>query len=83
MHLFTPVSEKTRPALSETFQDFGFFFDVNQTVTIASNFGGNEPIRFHPAISVFRLALKAFTLEILVRNLNLPCFIKNITKLEN
>ena len=83
MHLFTPVSDKTRPTLSETFQDFGFFFDVNQTVTIASNFGGNGPIRFHPAISVFRLALKAFTLGILVRNLNLPCFIKNITKVES
>ena len=25
------------PALSKTFQDFGFFFGVNQTVTIASN----------------------------------------------
>ena len=81
MHLFTPVSDKTRPALSETFQDFGFFFDVNQTVTIASNVGGNRPIRFHPAISVFLLALK--TLGIQVRNLNLPCFSKKITKLES
>ena len=32
----TAVSDNTRPALSETFQDFGFFYDVNQTVTIAS-----------------------------------------------
>ena len=31
------VSDNTRPALSKTFQDFGFFFDVNQTVTIASS----------------------------------------------
>ena len=27
----------TRSASSKTFQDFGFLFDVNQTVTIASN----------------------------------------------
>ena len=33
----TAVSDNTRPALSKTFQDLGFFFDVNQTVTIASN----------------------------------------------
>ena len=26
----------TRPALSKTFQDFGFFCDVNQTVPVAS-----------------------------------------------
>ena len=32
----TAVSDNTRPALSKTFQDFGFFYDVNQTVTIAS-----------------------------------------------
>ena len=31
------VSVKTRPALSKTFQDFRFFFHVNQTVTMASN----------------------------------------------
>ena len=34
---FTAVSDNTRPASSKTFQDFGFLFDVNQTVTIASN----------------------------------------------
>ena len=33
----TAVSDNMRPALSKTFQDFGFFFDVNQTVTIAIN----------------------------------------------
>ena len=33
----TAVSDNTRPALSKTFQDFGLFFDVNQTVSIASN----------------------------------------------
>ena len=33
----TAVSANTRPALSKTFQDFGFFFDVNKTVTIAIN----------------------------------------------
>ena len=43
----TAVSEKTIPALSKTCQDFGFFFDVNQTVTRASdpflsNKGGNN-----------------------------------------
>ena len=32
----TAVSDNTRPALSKTFQDSGFFYDVNQTVTIAS-----------------------------------------------
>ena len=41
------VSDNTRLALPKTFQDFGFFFDVNQTVTIASspclsNKGGNN-----------------------------------------
>ena len=34
---FTAVLDNTRPALSKTFQDIGFFFDVNQTVTMASN----------------------------------------------
>ena len=34
---FTAVLDSKRPALSKTFQDFGFFFDVNQTVTMASN----------------------------------------------
>ena len=42
----TAVSDNTRPALSKTFRDFGFFYDVNQTVTIAStmfvNKGGNN-----------------------------------------
>ena len=33
----TDVSDNTRPALSKTFRDFGFFFDVNQTITIAYN----------------------------------------------
>ena len=33
----TAVSDNTQPALSKTFQDFGFFFDVNQTFTTASN----------------------------------------------
>ena len=32
----TAVSDNTQPALLKTFQDFGFFYDVNQTVTIAS-----------------------------------------------
>ena len=32
----TAVSDNAQPALSKTFQDFGFFFDVNKTVTIAS-----------------------------------------------
>ena len=32
----TAVSDNTRPALSKTFQGFGFFYDVNQIVTIAS-----------------------------------------------
>ena len=32
----TAFPDNTRPALSKTFQDFGFFFDVNKTVTIAS-----------------------------------------------
>ena len=32
----TAVSDNTRPALSKAFEDFGFFYDVNQTVTIAS-----------------------------------------------
>ena len=36
-HFFTAVSDNMRPALSKTFQDFGFFFDVNETVTIAIN----------------------------------------------
>ena len=35
--VLTAVSDNTRPALSNTFQNLGFFFDVNQTVTIASN----------------------------------------------
>ena len=35
-HFFTAVSDNTRPALSKTFQDFGFFCDVNQIVTVAS-----------------------------------------------
>ena len=35
-HFFTAVSDNTRPALSKTFQDFGFFSDVNQIVTVAS-----------------------------------------------
>ena len=34
---FTAVSDNTPPVSSKTFQDFGFFFDVNQTVTIAFN----------------------------------------------
>ena len=33
---FTAVLNNTRPALSKAFQDFGFFCDVNQTVTLAS-----------------------------------------------
>ena len=33
----TAVSDNTLPALSKTFQDFGFFFDVNQNVTMAPN----------------------------------------------
>ena len=32
----TAVSDNTPPTLSKTFQDFGFFCDVNQTVTVAS-----------------------------------------------
>ena len=35
-HCFTAVSDNTRPALSKTFQDLGFFCDVNQIVTVAS-----------------------------------------------
>ena len=35
--IFKAVSDNKRPALSNTFQDFGFYFDVSQTVTIASN----------------------------------------------
>ena len=30
------VWDNTPPTLSKTFQDFGFFSDVNQTVTVAS-----------------------------------------------
>ena len=74
--LFTGVLDNMQPALSKTFQDFGFFFNINQTVTIASNrclskggnnkaealkfnVGWNEPICFHPPISVFLLDLEA------------------------
>lgn len=32
----TAVLDNTRPALSKMFQDFGFFCDVKQTVTVAS-----------------------------------------------
>ena len=32
----TAVSDNTRPALSKTFQDFGFFFDVNKTVIVGT-----------------------------------------------
>ena len=39
--------DKTLPTLSKTFQNFGFFYDVNQTATVAStvfvkNKGGNN-----------------------------------------
>ena len=37
MDVVTAVSDNTRPTWSKTFQDFGIFFDVNQTVTIGSN----------------------------------------------
>ena len=33
----TVVLDNTRPALSKLFEDFGFFFDVNHAVTIASS----------------------------------------------
>ena len=60
------VSNNTRPALSKTFQDFGFFCDVNhsyRSIHCLSNKGGNigaeaanvnvgrnVPIRFHSPI---------------------------------
>ena len=34
--LFTAVSDNTRPVLSKMFEDFGFFWDVSQTNTVAS-----------------------------------------------
>ena len=34
--LFTAVSDNTRPVLSKMFEEFGFFCDVSQTVTVAS-----------------------------------------------
>ena len=37
MDVVTAVSDNTRPTWSKTFQDFGIFFDFNQTVTIGSN----------------------------------------------
>ena len=37
MDVVTAVSDNKRPTWSKTFQDFGIFFDVNQTVTIGSN----------------------------------------------
>ena len=36
MDVFTAVSDNTRPTWSKTFQDFGIFFNVNQTVTIGT-----------------------------------------------
>ena len=90
----TAVSDFTRPALSKTFQDFGYFFDVNQPVTIESNAclsniaSRSSKIKsrrertdsFSPSHSVFLLDLEALWEQFHFGNLNLPCFSKKVTK---
>ena len=78
MDVFTAVSDNTRPTWSKTFQDFGIFFNVNQTVTI----GSNESLRhmFSPSHICGFLDLEALEEQFYFGNLNLPCFSKQIKK---